>query len=129
MTTITPAFAREIKYNRDSHDYDMLLDGQYIGSARDYHSAEITLDQLIYELLHSDITASAHDLDSGSSDEEIAADRQQAGAVEDYAECASCGDLCGQRLSDPLPAYCPACTEAGEAEIAAAQAIDSICGF
>lgn len=53
MTTAIPT--KEIVYSREDRDYKMLLDGECIGFARTYHQAEVTLDQVMYELLaHSD---------------------------------------------------------------------------
>ena len=53
MNTNTPE--RKIKYNRESRDYDLFLDGRYVGSAATYHEAEVTLDQLVFELLSSGV--------------------------------------------------------------------------
>ena len=44
-------YRKEIVYNRETKDYAMLLDGELIGYARTYHEAEITLDQLVFELM------------------------------------------------------------------------------
>lgn len=41
----------EIIYNRKTRDYAMYLDGELVGFARTYHEAEITLDQLVFELM------------------------------------------------------------------------------
>lgn len=40
---------KEIIYNRETHDYAMVLDGEPVGFARTYHEAEVTLDQLIFD--------------------------------------------------------------------------------
>ena len=45
-------YRKTIVYDRDSRDYAMYLDGELIGFARTYHEAEVTLDQLVFELLH-----------------------------------------------------------------------------
>lgn len=76
MTTIeSPSgFTEEIKYDPESKDYMMLLDGELRGYARSYHEAEVTLDQLVYDLLQSDLHRSASELDGGSGADEIAAD-------------------------------------------------------
>ena len=42
---------KNIEYNRSTHDYGMYLDGELIGFARTYQEAEVTLNQLIFELL------------------------------------------------------------------------------
>lgn len=52
MNTNTPE--RKIKYNRESRDYDLFLDGRYVGSAANYHEGECKLNDLVYELLASE---------------------------------------------------------------------------
>ena len=42
---------KQIDRNRANKDYDMYLDGQYIGSERTYREAEITLDQVVFDRL------------------------------------------------------------------------------
>lgn len=44
-------YRKEIVYSRETHDYAMYLDGELAGFARTYHEAEITLDQLVFELM------------------------------------------------------------------------------
>jgi hypothetical protein len=44
-------YKKEIIYDRETHDYAMYLDGELVGFARTYAEAEITLNQLIFELL------------------------------------------------------------------------------
>lgn len=49
-------YQRKIEYDRESRDYACYLkcgDGEYelVGFARTYHEAEVTLDQLVFELL------------------------------------------------------------------------------
>lgn len=44
-------YRREIVYDRETRDYAMYLDGELVGFARTYHEAEVTLDQLVYDLL------------------------------------------------------------------------------
>jgi hypothetical protein len=44
-------YRREIVYSRETYDYAMYLDGELVGFARNYHEAEVTLDQLIFELI------------------------------------------------------------------------------
>lgn len=44
-----PTTTKDIKYNHG--DYDMYLDGEYVGSAACYHVAEVELDRLAYERL------------------------------------------------------------------------------
>ena len=51
VTGSTPAFEREIIYDRTTRDYAMYLDGELLGFARTYHEAEVTIDQLVFELV------------------------------------------------------------------------------
>jgi len=44
-------YRKEIVYDRETHDYAMYLDGELVGFARTYHEAEVTLDQLVFELM------------------------------------------------------------------------------
>jgi hypothetical protein len=41
---------KEIVYDRETRDYAMYLDGELVGFARTYHEAEVTLDQLTFDL-------------------------------------------------------------------------------
>lgn len=45
-------YRKEIRFDRESRDYAMYLDGELIGYARTYHEAEMTLDQLVFELMN-----------------------------------------------------------------------------
>lgn len=51
MTVATGLYRKEIVWDRESRDYAMYLDGELVGFARTYHEAEVTLDQLVYELM------------------------------------------------------------------------------
>lgn len=42
---------KDIKRNRLNKDYDMFLDGRYVGSRATYTEAQIELDRLAYEEL------------------------------------------------------------------------------
>ena len=44
-------YRKEIVYDRESRDYAMYLDGELVGFARTYHEGEVTLDQLVFDLL------------------------------------------------------------------------------
>lgn len=44
-------YHREIIFDRVTRDYALYLDGELVGFARSYHEAEITLDQLVFELM------------------------------------------------------------------------------
>lgn len=50
MTAITTDLIKEIRYNHG--DYDMYLNGEYVGSEASYHAAEVELDRLAYEHLN-----------------------------------------------------------------------------
>ena len=44
-------YRKEIVYDRETRDHAMYLDGELVGFARTYHEAEVTLDQLVWELI------------------------------------------------------------------------------
>lgn len=44
-------YEKEIVYDPQTRDFAMYLDHELIGFARTYQEAEVTLDQLVYELL------------------------------------------------------------------------------
>ena len=44
-------YRKTIVHDRKTRDYAMYLDGELVGFARTYQEAEVTLDQLIFELL------------------------------------------------------------------------------
>ena len=73
MTTTDATYRKEIVFDRESRDYAMRLDGELVGYARSYHEAEITLDELVFELLSSGATATASALDGDSDADECAA--------------------------------------------------------
>lgn len=56
-------YNKEIKYDRETRDYAMYLDGELIGFARTYHEAEVALDQLVFELMSAGHVHTATDLD------------------------------------------------------------------
>ena len=74
MTTTDATYRKEIVFDRESRDYAMRLDGELVGYARTYHEAEVTLDQLVFELLSHGATATATQLDGDSDADECAAD-------------------------------------------------------
>jgi hypothetical protein len=43
----------EIVYDRETREYAMYIDKELVGYARTYHEAELTLAQLVFELIHS----------------------------------------------------------------------------
>ena len=50
-TPNSTTFRKAIVYDRETHDYAMYLDGELVGFARTNHEAEVTLDQIVFELL------------------------------------------------------------------------------
>jgi len=64
--TTIPAYAKSISYDRETRDYAMYLDGELIGFARTYHAGEVTLDQLVFELLAGEASsATTQAVDAG----------------------------------------------------------------
>ncbi len=51
---MTTRARKEIVYDRETRDYAMYLDGELVGFARTYHEGEVTLDQLVFELITAD---------------------------------------------------------------------------
>lgn len=45
-------YEKEIIYDPETRDFAMYLDGEIVGFARTYQEAEVTLDQLVYELIN-----------------------------------------------------------------------------
>jgi len=72
MTTTDATYRKEIVFDRESRDYAMYLDGELVGYARTYHEAEITLDELVFELMSHGATATASALDGDSDADECA---------------------------------------------------------
>lgn len=67
-------YVKSIQYDRETRDYAMRLDGELVGFARTYHEAEITLDQLVFELMSGQMFRTATELDGGSDSDAMAAD-------------------------------------------------------
>lgn len=44
-------YRKHICYDYEAHDYALYLDNELVGFARTYHEAEVTLDQLVLELI------------------------------------------------------------------------------
>ncbi|MEI7770145.1 MAG: hypothetical protein WCI67_09170 [Chloroflexales bacterium] len=45
-------YEREIVYDPETRDFAMYLGGELVGFARTYQEAEVTLDQLVFELIN-----------------------------------------------------------------------------
>lgn len=52
ITKRNAMYRKEIVYDRETRDYAMYLDGELVGFARTYHEAEVTLDQLVFQLIN-----------------------------------------------------------------------------
>lgn len=50
-TTDATEISREIKYSRATRDYDCYVNGQYVGSARNYSEGEALCDQVAFDLI------------------------------------------------------------------------------
>jgi hypothetical protein len=48
---VISVYRKQIVYDPETRDYKMILDGELVGFARNYHEAEVTLDQLVFELM------------------------------------------------------------------------------
>ena len=91
MTT-TPAFQKEIAYNRETRDFRATLDDNLIGYFATYHDAENALDQIAYDLLADGAVLSAAQL-------------ELTGPFAPLGECAICGCAAWTTSSDGL--LCP----------------------
>jgi hypothetical protein len=56
-------YTKEIKYDRDTKDFAMKLNGEIFGYARTYLQAEVTLDKVVYNLLTMEAAVVAEDID------------------------------------------------------------------
>jgi hypothetical protein len=50
-SNLTTEFRKEIKYDRATKDYSLYLDGEYVGSARNYSEGERALNAMVYDAL------------------------------------------------------------------------------
>jgi hypothetical protein len=76
MTTTTPTYTKEIRYDRETRDYALYLNGELVGFAANHHEGEVELNRLVFE----ELTRTATELDGG--DEQIQAEVEAAGAWE-----------------------------------------------
>ena len=42
---------KEIRYDRETRDYAMYINGEVVGYAPNYHDAEVRLDAIVYDML------------------------------------------------------------------------------
>jgi len=103
MTTTDATYRKEICYDRETRDYAMYLDGELVGFERTYHQAEVTLDNLVFELM-----SGQHFADLTPA--EVQQDIRQTEADTEEADV-----LLSQTASHPGPdCSCPDCTRAAE---------------
>lgn len=73
-TTDATEISREIKYSRATRDYDCYVNGQYVGSARNYSEGEALCDQVAFDLIADGQCLTAAQLDGGSDPDACAVD-------------------------------------------------------
>ena len=73
-TTDATEISREIKYSRTTRDYDCYVNGQYVGSARNYSEGEALCDQVAFDLIADGQCLTAAQLDGGSDPDDCAVD-------------------------------------------------------
>lgn len=95
---------REIVYDHEMHSFAMYLDKELVGFANSYHEAEITFDQLVFELIDQTDTDAPLVVEIDDDRRQFLAKLYSASAGN---TCQSCGDT-------SLTPFCPACDEAGE---------------
>ncbi len=54
-------YRKEIVYDYETHDYVLYLNGELVGFVHTYHEGEVTLDQLIFELMDGDLFTESND--------------------------------------------------------------------
>ena len=128
-TTDTTEISREIKYSRATRDYDCYVNGQYVGSARNYSEGEALCDEIVYNMIADETCLTAAQLDGGSD----------ADACACAGDCPDCDSLIGCEVitctqpathfsaSGAMSALCCACfvTAFGEPCGCASVAIDA----
>lgn len=100
-----PTTTKEIVFDRETRDYAMYLNGEFVGYAPCYHVAEVELDRLAYERLdragvEPELTLSATALDGGSSVEEIAAEYAESLPIANFRSTIA-GPLWDQGYTSP----------------------------
>jgi len=126
-----PAFAKAITYNRETRDFDLFLDGQFVGTARSFYEGEEKLDALVYDQLQTlrvDLTDEA-----AAADE--AADEAAAQAMDAALDLTCYCELCGNAVlpEDAAPVgeqmACEDCaTREGATEPAPANVGEAVAG-
>jgi hypothetical protein len=61
-------FNTEIKYSRETRDYDLFIEGEYVGSAPTYGEGRHILDQVILDKLTHGDHLTATQLDGGCNE-------------------------------------------------------------
>lgn len=105
----TPTYTKETAYDRETKDYAMHLNGELVGFARTYHEAEVTLDQLVYELLATQQAPYSSEATMVAANPELALTAYECDApieITAAAGCSVCGaEPCAQWSGDGEP-YC-----------------------
>lgn len=84
-------YRKEICYDRETRDYAMYLDGELVGFGRTYHEAEVTLDQLVFELMSGEFFKAPDGLVVPPVDELVlTATELDGGAVDMPSTCKNC---------------------------------------
>jgi hypothetical protein len=92
-------YRKEIVYDRETRDYAMYLDSELVGFARSYHEAEVTLDQLVFELLSGEFFREAPPVETHARMAEPEPEFIEVEYDEDEPTCA-----CG--APDGMPCIC-----------------------
>lgn len=91
-------YRKEIVWDRETKDFAMYLDNELIGFARTYHEAEVTLDQVVFELLSG---ANWTDATAREASAEAAAGVHE--CTMDCPGCANCTTEVHARMAEPAP--------------------------
>jgi len=89
-----PAFAKAITYNRETRDFDLLLDGQFVGTARSFYEGEEKLDALVYDQLQA-LRIDLADEAAAAEAAEQAAEQAAASAMDAALDLTCACQICG----------------------------------
>jgi len=93
-------YRKEIVYDRGTRDYAMYLDSELVGFARTYHKAEVTLDQLVFELL-----SGANWTDATAKEAPALVDDGVQECTINCPGCAFCTTEVHARMAEPAPEF------------------------
>jgi hypothetical protein len=107
-TTDTTEISREIKYSRATRDYDCYVNGQYVGSARNYSEGEALCDEIVYNMIADETCLTAAQLDGGSDADACAVDAAALviRAAEPVQQAAT--------VAEPVAVVCATCAGEGD---------------